>query len=476
MNRPLSRDPNQLCGPPAPSVLEALVVGRSRPRPYRSNVQTILARDPRLLGQLRLDTLAQRIEWVDQPGEDARPGVEVFFERVYDFRPTKALLVEEMLRVAVPVHPVAEWLDQLEWDRQPRLDRVLHDLLGAEPAPLLSVYGRRLFIGLVARARAPGCKLDTVTLLSGPQGIYKSSFVAALCPNPAWYASVQLDTRTKDGMQDLVGKWLIELAEVEDFKAANSGPRKAFLTRSTDRYRPSYGSRSEDFPRTCAFLGTTNETELLSDPTGARRYWPVALHRPIDLDAVAAVRDQLFAEADHRYHAGEPWWLQPDEARTHEEAARDWRRIDSWEPLVLQWVERNGTGFTTDDVLAKAVHKPHQRPPPAGPHRLAHLCLHGGPVDLRVGVGVPERRLGARGRGESQRGGGVGDRQGRAAVLPLGDSAAWACDRARLPRPKAIRTRGRSTLQPERGRRSSAAWPSTRRPCRCRRRSAAPPR
>ena len=100
---------------PNDTVLEHLISSRSGPRNYRSNVRAILELDRRLHGHLRLDTLAQRIEWSDQPGVCAIQDIEVFFERVYRLRPQDKMLREELLRVASPMHPVVEYLDGLEW-------------------------------------------------------------------------------------------------------------------------------------------------------------------------------------------------------------------------------------------------------------------------------------------------------------------------------------------------------------------------
>jgi putative DNA primase/helicase len=87
---------------------------------------------------------------------------------------------------------------------------------------------------------------------------------------------------------------------------------KAFITRSTDRFRPSYGRRVIEVPRQAVFFGSTNALEYLKDETGGRRFWPVRCGR-IDHDAIARDRDQLWAEAVALYNAGEPWWL-TDEA------------------------------------------------------------------------------------------------------------------------------------------------------------------
>ena len=70
----------------------------------------------------------------------------------------------------------------------------------------------------------------------------------------------------------------------------------------------------------------------LKDPTGARRFWPVACHGMIDLQGLKQARDQLWAEAVHRFKAGEPWWLETPELEALATAEQEARFVaDAWE-------------------------------------------------------------------------------------------------------------------------------------------------
>lgn len=318
----------------------------SKVLPSLVNVMHTLRAHPEVRGRLAFDLLRQNVVfaigdrpqvWTDQFTTEIRAwmieqiGAEVKRQDVIDS-------VNAVAR-ANASHPVQIYLSGLIWDGTPRADAWLTAYCGAEDRTYTRAIGAKWLLSAVARAFDPGCKVDTMLILQGAQGIGKSTAFATLVPNPDWFSDSPLDfDHPERSALSLFGKWIYEIGELQGFAKADANRLKGFMSSRSDNVRAPYASRNEEFPRGCVFGGSTNAEQYLTDETGNRRFWPVSVGA-CDVTGLGRDRDQLWAEAVARYRAGEPWWLNA-EIESLAKVEQDARYVaDVWESAIRGWLE-----------------------------------------------------------------------------------------------------------------------------------------
>ncbi len=240
-----------------------------------------------------------------------------------------------------------DWMDGLKWDGKMRIADFFMDCLGAErleDSSYLYAAGHNFWISLAARIYSPGCQLYNMVVMEGAQGTGKTSALKLI--GGPWYAEAIESIEKKDFFMTIGGKLLIEISELESFRPAEVTRIKQIISNGTDRFRYPYESRPADHPRTCVFVGTTNEDAYLRDATGAKRFWPVRCGK-IDLPSIQESRSQLFAEAAAAFKKGEPWHLMPGTQTQETQESR--REIDALEDLLSDKLN-----FDTPITLAEA--------------------------------------------------------------------------------------------------------------------------
>jgi predicted P-loop ATPase len=265
-------------------------------------------------------------------------------------------------------HPVRNYLDPLIHDGVPRIDDLFVTYFGAggdQPDEseseealkewnrrynYLQAVGARSLIGAIARIYDPGCKNDCSPTLVGDQGELKSSAIKALFE--PWFTDEISDFGSKDAAMQTAGVWGIEIGELVAARR-DVDRTKAFMSRSTDRFRPPYGKLVIEQPRQCVFWGTTNRDTFLFDETGNRRSWSVRNGR-IDIDALRRDKDQLWAEARDRYRRGEKWWLhEPELIAVAAEVQAEFMEEEVWEAEVLTYLNGPAISSTAVDEVLK---------------------------------------------------------------------------------------------------------------------------
>jgi predicted P-loop ATPase len=340
-----------------------------RPDGSINNVAIILRNHPAWAGALAHDAFNHHDVWTRDPqwdSDEAPVEANHAFVDADEARLAMWLRRVEMINAqdrairsgirvaadAVIVHPVLDYLKGLRWDGVCRMEAFASTYLGSDIADRHAVRGcYRWLLAACQRVIEPGVKVDSVLVLEGSQGIGKSNALRLLCGAP-WFADDIGDPGKVDAAIALNGKWIIELGELR-WKRSDEDTRKAFITRQVDHYRPPYGRRSIDVPRQGVFAGSTNAHDWQTDQTGARRYWAVRCGR-IDREAIAADRDQIWAEAYLRATDGERHWLQGDEERDQREALEERRAADDWEGPIANYLDGQSGPVTVGQVLTSA--------------------------------------------------------------------------------------------------------------------------
>ncbi len=277
-------------------------------------------------------------------------------------------------------HPVQDYLNEIKWDRNPRIDDLLIRVGGAPDTPYTRAVTKNFFLGAIARIMRPGAQVDTVLILEGPQGAHKSTLLRTLASD-AWFVDTLFNIGGKDGYQALRRKWIVEFSELDALSTADLARVKAFISSVKDSYRPSYGKTTIDFPRQCVFAGTVNPNGAgyLNDTTGARRFCPVTV-RNIDLKTAREERDQLWAEAFLRFKQNEKWYLRDEKLlELAAKEAEERREPEAWETHFKEYLHMNRalyrkSGVTITDLLTNSVDVPKERQNRAS-QILAGKCL-----------------------------------------------------------------------------------------------------
>lgn len=333
-------------------------------------------------GLLAYDEFADRVAWkADAPEIIGLPGPKqgqkldrqgITFVQHWMRRNIGPAFTRESIEEAIQIaafknkfHPVREFLSAEAWDGTPRVGTWLSRYIGTVDDRYHREVGRMWLVSAVARIMRPGCQADYMLVLEGDQGLQKSSALRALAGD--WVLEGIPDIRDQPRTASAIqGKWIIEIAELHQFRGVAIQLVKGFVTTRVDRYRGAYQRFEREAPRQCIFAGTTNEDHYLIDPTGARRFWPVKCGA-IDIPGLHQDRGQLWAEALEIYMGGEAsgwdpkqrdawsWW--PDSADKEltdalRDAQEERHEMDAWETKISEWLDATKADqITTSKIL-----------------------------------------------------------------------------------------------------------------------------
>lgn len=311
-----------------------------------ANIILILENDPALAGHIvhdlftGMDSAKDGLPWnknANQWTDTDDANLRVWLEKHYDIT-GKEKIADALTAVLTrhSYHPIRDYLNGLTWDGVPRLDRIIIDYMGAEDSELNRAMSRKHFVAAVARVFNPGCKYDYCLIMSGAEGIGKSTLLRVM--GGKWFNDSITTLEGKEGMEQLRRAWVVELGELSSIKRSDVEQVKAHLSKQVDIYRAAYARRVLEHPRQCVFCGTTNEALFLKGDTGNRRFWVIPVVAELRKykdwsEAIRRDRDQLWAEAVQYYKLGEPLYLSEELEAQAKQRQQDFND-DNDDPIV----------------------------------------------------------------------------------------------------------------------------------------------
>ena len=312
-------------------------------KPTLFNAMTILQNDPRVRDAMKYNEFSEILErdngsqWTEKDSLRLRKYVGGRYG--VDFPEAKAEQAIEKRGYERGYHPVCDYLWGLRWDGVGRVETVYIDYFGCVD----NVYTREAalcwFTAGVYRVMEPGYKFDFTPVISGEQGIGKTTFLRVL-GFEKWYGELS-SFDPKIAIEEISGKWLVEINEMGATNKQALEAQKSFLSGCYTRTRLAYRRNAKSYARQCVFTATTNLIEYLKDSTGNRRWWPIeATVKTVDIDRLKRDRDQIWAEALVLWCGGYETFLTPEAEVLAREAQEAKLEEDEWKGKIEAWLEQ----------------------------------------------------------------------------------------------------------------------------------------
>ena len=295
--------------------------------------------------------------------------------------------VRDYLKIlAKEYNPVKEWIDSIPWDGESRMQKFLDSLITHDSVNLKEMLMKKWLISCVAAAyEVRGVSTEGILVLQGAQGLGKTLWFKRLCDyEKGWLLEgATLNPSDKDSVKRAVSHWIVELGEIEStFKKSDIDQLKAFVTAKTDELRLPYDRAFTTYQRRTAFYASVNAREFLTDTSGNRRFWVLAV-KDIDVNHNVNMQ-QLWAEVkETMYVQGQMnWFLSPDERELLNESNEMYRTQSSVEDLLLEHVDFDSE-FTKPVQMTKLLRDMGIKAPRMPDFKEAARVLHERGVEKR---------------------------------------------------------------------------------------------
>ena len=334
--------------PGAPAVVDMPAFERTEHGAIKATLNNVVmgvGHEPLVGCRLGNDTFRDAIMLSEDGGENWRPFGDADYVTLRmrleqrSFKAiSQAMMHDAVLVTAQLFHfdSAQLWLGRLVWDGVPRVKDFIARYWGAEDCEYSTAVGYYTWSALAGRILEPGVKTDISPVFIGPQGIRKSTGIAAMAPYQAAFVAISLGAEDDKNARLMRGRLVVETGEMKGMYAREMEHIKDFLARQVESWIPKYQEFSKDYPRRCVIFGSSNQDEFLVDETGNRRFAPVRVTK-VDTDAIVRDRDQLWAEGAVLFKQNGVIWQETE--RLAEGKHAEHMIHDEWENTIAVWLD-----------------------------------------------------------------------------------------------------------------------------------------
>lgn len=271
--------------------------------------------------------------------------VKVYFESVLGVAFSNQAMLDgmETFFSERSYNPVMEYMERAasNWDGRKRINQMLQVYLGAEDIDLVSKIAEMWLVGAVAKVYEPYAKFDYVLDLVGGQGVGKTSLLQKL--GGEWYTDAVTDFANKDNYDIMLKALIVNDDEMVASNRMSFAETKAFISKTSLRFRKPYMKRTEEFAKNFVLARTTNQKEYLKDKTGERRFLSVMADtskqkkHPMEIEPETI--EQIWGEAVTIYKAGADLMFDKETEERLEIYREKFMYRDEVELQVLEYLE-----------------------------------------------------------------------------------------------------------------------------------------
>ena len=271
--------------------------------------------------------------------------VKVYFESVLGVAFSNQAMLDgmETFFSERSYNPVMEYMERAasNWDGRKRINQMLQVYLGAEDIDLVSKIAEMWLVGAVAKVYDPYAKFDYVLDLVGGQGVGKTSLLQKL--GGEWYTDAVTDFANKDNYDIMLKALIVNDDEMVASNRMSFAETKAFISKTSLRFRKPYMKRTEEFAKNFVLARTTNQKEYLKDKTGERRFLSVMADtsrqkkHPMEIEPETV--EQIWGEAVTIYKTGADLMFDKETEERLEIYREKFMYRDEVELQVLEYLE-----------------------------------------------------------------------------------------------------------------------------------------